>query len=361
MLTFAGRVGVQQRILPGYRKPFFEALAQACLGGLSVFAGEPRPDEAILPGGSLASAYVWPARNLHLLSGKAYLCYQRGLIGWLESWQPELMVMEANPRYLSSGSGARWMHRRRRGVIGWGLGAPSTGWRRALLRRFLTRFDALIAYSQTGAEQYAELGFPDSRIFVAHNAAVPAPAHRPQRPPADAGPASVLYVGRLVPQKRVEILLQACATLTPSPRLLIVGDGPERARLESMARQICPSTEFRGAQTGEPLERSLLESDIFVMPGTGGLALQQAMSAALPLISGRGDGTQADLVTPANGWVLQREDAAELAGLLAQALADRRRLRSMGEQSFRLARERFNIEAMAEAFVRAFRSVSEAT
>jgi glycosyltransferase involved in cell wall biosynthesis len=83
------------------------------------------------------------------------------------------------------------------------------------------------------------------------------------------------------------------------------------------------------------------------------------MSSGLPLVSGRGDGTQADLVTPANGWILEREEPAELAAVLRQALADPQRLRRMGEESFRLARERFNIEAMADAFVRAFRSLGE--
>ncbi len=363
MLTFTGRVGIQQRILPAYRKPFFDCLARACPNGLSVFAGEPRADESILPGGSLTIANASSARNLHLLSGKAYLCYQRGLTDWLDSWQPDLLVMEANPRYLSSGAGARWMRRRGRCVIGWGLGAPGAagrGWRRALLARFLRRFDGLITYSRAGAEQYAGLGFPAVRIFVAHNAAMPAPTVMPPRPPPGAGPGTVLYVGRLVPQKRVDLLLHACAALSPSPRVLIVGDGPERTRLEALARAVCPSAEFRGAQVGEQLETSCRQADVFVMPGTGGLALQQAMSAGLPLISGRGDGTQADLVSPANGWILEREEPAEIAAVLRQALADRQRLRRMGEESFRLVRERFNIESMAEAFVRAFLSLSEA-
>jgi len=41
------RVGLQQRILPEYRVAFFDRLATACLQGLSVFAGEPCPGEAV--------------------------------------------------------------------------------------------------------------------------------------------------------------------------------------------------------------------------------------------------------------------------------------------------------------------------
>ena len=45
--SFPGRLGIQQRVLPEYRRGFFDALAEACDGGLSVFAGEVDADESI--------------------------------------------------------------------------------------------------------------------------------------------------------------------------------------------------------------------------------------------------------------------------------------------------------------------------
>jgi len=49
--VYRGRVALQQRVLPAYREAFIEQLARSCSGGLSVFAGDPRPGEAIeLPG-----------------------------------------------------------------------------------------------------------------------------------------------------------------------------------------------------------------------------------------------------------------------------------------------------------------------
>jgi len=47
MTGFPGRVGIQQRVLPTYRVPFFDRLAAECAGGLEVFAGEPRAEEGI--------------------------------------------------------------------------------------------------------------------------------------------------------------------------------------------------------------------------------------------------------------------------------------------------------------------------
>ncbi len=361
MLTYAGKVGIQQRVLPAYRHPFFDRLAQACQSGLSVFAGQPRPEEVILQSGDLEVARSVRGRNYHLLHGGAYLCYQAGMLDWLEAWRPDVLVMEANPRYLSTPPAIRWMHRRGRRVIGWGLGAPGSsalGWRGGVLKRFLRRFDGLIAYSRAGAEQYAILGFPLDKIFVAHNAVAPVPQSLPPRARLNGDGACVLYVGRLVPQKRVDLLLGACGALSPQPRLVIVGDGPERGALELLARAKCPHAAFHGAQTGEALRQSYRQADVFVLPGTGGLALQEAMSYGLPLVAGRGDGTQADLVTPANGWILESETEAALAGLLRQALSDQARLQRMGAESFRLAKERFNIDAMADTFVQALRAVT---
>ena len=47
-MTFNGKLGLVQRVLPVYRAPFFDALASACTGGLDVFAGQPRADGSIV-------------------------------------------------------------------------------------------------------------------------------------------------------------------------------------------------------------------------------------------------------------------------------------------------------------------------
>jgi len=224
------RVGIVQRVLPAYRAAFFDALAAACTGGLSVFAGQPRSQEMIASGADLHVAHHAPADNRHLLGGAAYLCYQRGLLRWLADWQPQVLILEANPRYLSSPAAVQWMKKQGSGVIGWGLGAPVLGGgvRQWLRRRFLSQFDALIAYSQSGRSQYVSLGLPPERIFVAPNAVAPRPTHPLPDRAAPAAPLTVLFVGRLQARKRIDLLLQACAALPESlrPRLQIAGPSP---------------------------------------------------------------------------------------------------------------------------------------
>ena len=367
MNTYSGRVGVVQRVLPEYRAPFFEMLAEHCKGGLSVFAGQPRKSEAIGASGTLQKAKYHPAQNLHILGGPFYLCLQRGLQEWLEDWDPDILIVEANPRYLSTALAAYWMKERARPVIGWGLGAPPlrgalAGLRRARRRSFLSRFNALIAYSRRGANEYAALGFPPERIYVAANAVAPRPqGDAPQRPAAFTRPATVIYVGRLQARKRINSLLRAVAALPKDlqPKLQIVGEGPARPELERLATQNYPAAEFTGAKYGLELEALLAGADLFVLPGTGGLAVQQALAHGLPLIVAEGDGSQEDLVGPANGWLLPAGDEEALRAALAEALSDPARLRQMGAASYRLAQEQFSLEAMVEGFTTALSEVSK--
>ena len=361
--SFIGRLGLQQRVLPSYRVPFFDLLASACEGGMSLFAGQARAVESIASG-ELQHAEYAPARNIHLLKGPLYFCYQRRLLDWLSDWNPDALIVEANPRYLSTPLAVKWMRRRGRPVLGWGLGSPRfsgplTAFRQNGWSRFLGRFDALIAYSRRGADEYAGLGFPPQKIFVAHNAVSPAPAALPDRRPKTEDRLTILFVGRLQARKRLESLLRACAEMPePKPRLVIVGDGPERGDLEKVAGQVYPSAQFVAPKHGDALKPYFTGADLFVLPGTGGLAVQEAMSHALPVIVAKGDGTQDDLVRPENGWQIPPGDFEALVSTLREALSDVNRLRTMGQESYRIVVEEINLEAMVEAFVGALNSVS---
>jgi glycosyltransferase involved in cell wall biosynthesis len=374
MKHYEGRLAVQQRVLPVYRALFFDLLAERCARGLDLFAGLPRQSEAIATTTDLRTARLAQAKNLHLLGGPLYLCYQRGLLDWLERTNPDALILEANPRYLASPPAARWLRdharaersRSARPVLGWGLGSPPplglfAGIRRNARLRFLLQFDALIAYSARGADQYAALGFPRERIFVAPNAAAPAPKH-PLPPRSDRfdGPPLVLYVGRLQSRKRLDLLIRASAALPADlqPRLRLVGDGPERSALGALAAELYPATEFAGAQFGADLAAHFAAADLFVLPGTGGLAVQDAMSYGLPVIVAQGDGTQDDLVRSNNGWQVRPDDFEPLLAAMRDALEDVPRLRAMGAESYRIVKEEVNLEKMVEAFVGALNAVS---
>jgi len=362
MTVISARLGLQQRVFPEYRAPFFNLLAQSCLQGFSLFAGDPRPEEAITTAPGLQNGDFQPAQNLHISSGKTYALYQRGIINWLERWQPNVLIVESNPRYLSTPAAVQWMHNHGLPVIGWGLGAPPAGKAENLLRNsFLNSLDSVIAYSKTGAEQYAACGLPSNRIFVAANAV----AHRPTQIAPDrpgtfqGGKPNLLFVGRLQERKNLDLLLLACAALPANltPSLTIVGDGPDRDRLEELSKTTFPAAQFVGSKHGAELEPYFNKADLFVLPGTGGLAVQQAMAHALPVIVGQADGTQGELVRPENGVVLPTANLETLTAALTTALSDVSKLRIMGLASYRIVTEEVNLEAMVDSFAKAIKSV----
>lgn len=357
-----GRVGLQQRVIPSYRAAFFDALARACPGGLSVFAGRPLDNEGIASVDRLQFAQYFPAKNHHFRDpgSPLFMCWQGGFTTWLEAWQPEVLIVEANPRYLATRQAISRMHRRHHKVIGWGLGAPQVGGLLAGLRNwerlsFLRTLDAIVAYSQLGAGQYQQLGLSIEKVYVASNAAAPAPSGPPLGRSNQQEPLTVLFVGRLQSRKRLDLLLKACSSLPEAlkPNLVIIGDGPTRGEYEDLAEQVYPQAQFLGALHGTELEPYLSMADLFVLPGTGGLAIQQAMSFALPIIVARGDGTQDDLVRPENGWQIPPDDPQALVHALSVALSDLTRLRQMGLASYRIVTEEINIDRMVEVFLQA--------
>lgn len=353
-----------------------ELLAEMSPGGLGVFAGQPLSREAIETVDALQGAQLTLGRNWHFLdpSLALYMCWQSGLLGWLETWQPQILVVEANPRYLSTRRAIAWMHARNRPVLGWGLGAPVLRGRVSGLRsrerwNFLRRLDGIIAYSQRAAVEYRQAGVPAERVFVAANAAARRPTQsNPERPLELDRAANVLFVGRLQRRKRLDLLFQACAALpvVMQPRLVVVGDGPARLEFEAQARSMYPKAEFVGARHGAELQDYFAEADLFVLPGTGGLAVQQAMAHALPVIVAQGDGTQDDLVRSpgpsgtGSGWQVPPGDLAALVQALHTALADISKLRMMGREAYRIVNQEINLESMAQAFLAALESVSTA-
>lgn len=358
MNRFNGRLALQQRVLPGYRAPFFDLLAAACDDGMSLFTGAPRANEGIATTDRLQVANYQIGKNIHLFGGAFYLCYQQGLMNWLKAWNPDALIVEANPRYLSTPAVVNWMRERNQPVIGWGLGAPpASGFREKRRVNFLRQFDALIAYGQHGADEYADLGFPLDRIFTAHNSVLPSPTWElPSRPSTFNLQPVILFVGRLQFRKNVDLLLGACAEIQ-NVRLIVVGDGPEREAFEELAAEIFPSAEFVGAKHGAELKPYFEEADLFVLPGTGGLAVQEAMGYGLPVIVAQGDGTQNDLVRAGNGWQVPPDDFEALVAAMRNALSDTARLRTMGAESYRIVKEEINIERMVDTFVKALNAV----
>ena len=364
--VFNGRAGIAQRLLQPYRISVYDMVASKCRGGLSVFASRFDHHNKSLADRDLAVAQFVPAMNRYFFSGKFDLCWQAGIQRWLTTWQPDIVIVEANPRNLSTPLMIRWLHRHGCRVMGHGLGVfPLSSGFEALRdigrRKLVGLLDGILAYSSLAGDQYEALGMPRDRIFVAHNATAGRPTKRPPaRPPVFRDRPILLFVGTLIPRKSVDLLLHACTQLRthPKPLLQIVGEGPLKQDLQRLAESLELDCQFLGDSRGPALDHMFDTADLFVLPGTGGLAVQEAMAHGLPVIVSKADGTEGDLVRKENGWLIRPGSVEALAGAIDEALSDPRLLREKGGISYRIVSSEINIENMSATFVRGMSEIA---
>ncbi len=347
--SFSGKLAYVQRICTPYRVPYFERLSSQCSGGLRVLHGKGATsyrDVDKISFCELSNVEV-PTRR-----GSYLLCYQRGLIDSLQKFNPDAIIAEANPRLISNLSLIKWARRNGTPVIGHGLGtmrlSSSPNWLRyAFLRRYIASFDGIVAYSSRAKQEYMNLGMPENRITVACNSHRDPPTTKIARTfPANGSYPTISFVGQLEKQKRVELLIKASHRARSKPRLIIIGEGQERDSLQRLSNDLDVACEFVGAKRGEDLDRILGSTDLFVMPGLGGLAVHDAMAVGLPVIVGEGDGTQFDIVDSGNGWHFSDGKIDTLTQLIDCAFASTPILLKMGEESFRKIKEEINLPNM---------------
>jgi glycosyltransferase involved in cell wall biosynthesis len=173
------------------------------------------------------------------------------------------------------------------------------------------------------------------------------------RAQAGAGTGDVLltFVGRLVPIKRVDVLLRAVARARAqgaAVRLVIVGDGETRPVLEQLAEDLGISNRVHFAGYREDMLSVTAASDVAVLSsdneGTP-VALIEAAAAATPAASTRVGGV-ADVVTPGTGILVEPGDHDALGDAIAKLAADPA-LRAQAGANARLhVRDRFSVERL---------------
>ncbi|MDT0310155.1 glycosyltransferase family 1 protein [Streptomyces sp. DSM 44917] len=202
----------------------------------------------------LASPFVLGARGAALAARAgvpAVAVYQTDLAGYART-------------YLGAGEQAAWRRIRAvHGAAGLTL-APSTASLRALEERGVPRLRL----------------WPRGVDTARFRPGLADPALRSELAPG--GELLVGYVGRLAPEKRVELLAGAAAL--PGVRLVVVGDGPSEAGL----RSALPGAEFLGRRTGEDLARIYASLDVFVHTGpfeTFCQTVQEAQASGVAVVA----------------------------------------------------------------------------
>ncbi|MHA1572807.1 MAG: glycosyltransferase, partial [Alphaproteobacteria bacterium] len=168
------------------------------------------------------------------------------------------------------------------------------------------------------------------------------------------------YVGRLVPQKGLRLLLQAFAK-TAGPRsdmhLCIVGDGPSRDALAGEAKRlgVDSRTRFMGAR--KDVAGCLRAMDIFVLPSYREglpLSLLEAMATRLPVIATRVADNEKIVTHGVDGILVGPGSADELAGALGNLVADTELRRRLGARARERIARNFSMQAYIHAHERIY-------
>lgn len=159
----------------------------------------------------------------------------------------------------------------------------------------------------------------------------------------DGGDSLCLTVGRLQRRKGHDLVLEALAALGPRltrVRYVIVGDGEERPRLESMVRRLGLEAivRFIGRVSASDLPRYYAAADVFVHPNRNeggdfegfGIVFLEAAACGIPAIGGRSGGVSEAVVDDETGLLVSGTDATELRDAMLGLLDDRDRRRAFG-------------------------------
>ena len=243
------------------------------------------------------------------------------------------------------------------------------------LERMAARWtDRIITLTDRGAAEHLARGIGRAEQYVTVPSGVPIAELRATAPPrAEArarlglDPAAFVVVGlgRLVPIKGFDLLvraLPAVAEQVPSARVLLVGDGAERQRLEAVAASLDVTRQLRLA--GETLDVAayLAAADVVAVPARNegmGRVIVEAMALGLPVVATAVGGIPAVVTDGECGRLIAPEDVDALSAALIELGRDPALRRKLGEAAMQRA-EAFSTSVAREKLLAVYASLARA-
>jgi len=346
---------VVQPALPAYRLDFFERVARQFGDRFHVYYS-PTDMGAITDG---SSTRPW-AKKIGLLKNLAPgIEWQQGVLG-IAIRQGDVVVVSGGPRCITNIvllikarlSGAK--------TIWWGhLWSATTKAHRFYIRLMLMRLShALLFYTDEEVATYKSRVRPsDRRLVMALNNGINIDEVAKYRKPYESASRSnsILFIGRLTDKANVSLLFRALALMASNDVTLdMIGDGPEREGLESLARdlQITHRIRWHNGTTDEAaIARIANNCAIFVYPGSVGLSLMHAMAYGLPAIV-HDDRTAhmpeiAAFTDGGTGLSFLKDSPSDLAGKIIQILGGHVWRSDMSKRAIDCMERSFNTRDMA--------------
>lgn len=244
-----------------------------------------------------------------------------------------------------------------------------------LLRRKLAAAEFALTCTGANHAHLTDLA-PEADVELAYHGLNAEFARQLEAAPPPAAPSDrlrVVSVGRLVPKKGFDVLIRAVAELTgrdvPVDLVIAGEDGPERSRLEALARDLRVDVEWRGTVSQAELLTEYRQSSAFALAcrvdDTGdrdGIpnVLVEAMASGLPVVSTAVSGIPELVDDGRNGLLVAPEDVAGLADALLRLAKDPDVARELATAGRRTVSERFDGERLARRLADRFAQLDRA-
>ncbi len=344
--------------------------ARVDLGDFGFSTAEPRPDAPY----ALHTLPVFPLRPY------PYSRYTHGLAALLTRLAPDIIYHIGEPSELSTAQLVRTARRvcPRAKIVLFSFENVTRRWPgfpkvlRGRAERFvLPRVDLFAACTETAAAALARSGVDPARIRVVYAGSDPevfAPrpdaALRARLCPPDGF--LIGYVGRLVPEKGVDVLLRALARLPAGCRLALIGAGRSEPELRALAAElnVADRVQWLGRVAHDALPQHLSAFDALVLPSRSipswqeqwGAVLVEAMLCGTPVV-GSSSGAIPEVIGAA-GLIFPENDAAALAERLATLRGDPALREALARQGRERALREFTIAAHIARLVALFEGLS---
>lgn len=366
------KIAIVLPTLPAYRKDFFELLNEK-------LAAE--EIEFVVFHGTTRTKIVKNARDVRFAQ-QCLATTETNLLGCtvtrikqltnaVKKYRPDGVIFLFNPAIVSFWQVWQYCIRKKIPYAVWSCGyvrpelsERAKRIREKILLHILKPAHIHICYGHLYKKHLSDLGISAEKIIVAQNTvhverilAGASATSDPTKNPASL--TRILYVGALIKNKRLEAAMLAVQQLRRKGyriRFTIVGGGTIFDELKKFAdtHDMNDYIELTGPKYGDDLSACFTGSDVFLLSGSGGLAINEAMAYGLPVISTAGDGTVSDLID-GNGFLLNTfGDVGEIAGTLETFIRlPEETKRNMGIRSRDVIRQKASLNNMAEQYKKA--------
>ncbi len=247
--------------------------------------------------------------------------------------------------------------------------ADPSRWRQRLEAWSTRRVDRIVCVSRAVAEFcQQQAGFPQAKLQVIPNGIDLSdyPPDRRLRPGKVGLPNDrrlLLFVGRLHPQKGLDWLLGLTPQLferMPNHELVLVGDGPQRAELQSMAERLGVADRVRLLGWRADARDLMAAADLLILPsrweGMPNVVLE-AMASGLPVVATRAAGVVELLGPAAPQQTVEFGDGRALIDAIVRTATDPGKSAELGQANRQRVAQHFSLQAMIDAYSELYRSL----